>query len=157
VNRLHGKKSRSTKPPSKKKVTINKDVEPLLKSWGENPSTFTLPATTLQIGLDHPAQLYVSLTELDRNRAVDAVRWRLYLLAFCELKDKLERVTVRGKTARVFENIIFNSNLVADSFDEVVQKCSLWANLGRRYQKIALGLGGRGSLIVFPDDIARYK
>jgi hypothetical protein len=152
------KNCRNAKPPSNEKITIHSDVNPCLESWRENPSSFAnLQDTTPQLSQDHPGQLYVSLKKLDRNQAVDAVRWRFYLVSFHRVKLKVERATVRGKLREVFVNIILNSNLVDDDAEEVRKNCSLWANIGGRYEKIATSLRGAGSLILLPGDISRYK
>lgn len=149
---------RNSKPPSNEKITIHSDVKPWLQSWRENPSSFkNLQDTTPQPSRDHPGQLYVSLKKLDRNGIVDAVRWRFYLVSFHRVKLKVERTTVRGKPGGVFVDIILNSHLVDDDLEEVRKNCSLWANIGGRYEKIASSLGGAGSLLLLPGDITRYK
>jgi hypothetical protein len=147
----------NAKTESDERIIINESIKPLLPSWLENPSTFLhySPKNT-QFNGDLPARFYLTLKRLNESRVVDLVRWRFYLLGFYELKKTFGRQQLRANSGDEFANLIIESELEIDNTqDDVKQNCASWANAGGRYGKIAEELGGKGILILLPEDIHR--
>lgn len=138
---------------SERPIVVNKSVEPLLKSWESDPLTFLRYSPQIpQWDYDLPAQLYCALGGLDQSRAVDSIRWRLYLLAFYQLKQSILESVACSIVEDVFVSTI--ANFVRESPDAIKKKTNTWTHAGARYWKIADDLG-RGSLLLLPDDIGR--
>ena len=76
-------------------------------------------------------------------------------MAFNELKTKLGRKTLRSRSEDEFINIIIRSGMIDETLDKIKSNCVAWANAGGRYRKIAHDLGGKGVLMLLPEDIPR--
>lgn len=137
-------------------IIINQSIKPLLKTWEQNPYTFLqyAPANVL-LESDFPGRLYHTLRTLNQSQAVDPIRWRFYLLALYHSKQNLAKRVLRASSEDEFINMVVDSDLVDEPRENVKQNCTAWANAGRRYEMIATELGGKGILILLPEDIPR--
>jgi hypothetical protein len=147
----------NAKTESEEHITVNKSVKPLLKTWEANPTTFLQYApANIQLSRELPAAFYFILKDLDQSRAVDAIKWRFYLVGFCQLKQDFGKSVLRSGSGDAFFDFVIGSNLIDDPSDIVKKNCTAWANAGGRYEKIARELGGKGILILLPEDILRH-
>lgn len=146
----------NTKTESKDHIAIDQSVEPLLETWEAAPTTFLqAPPAKAQLSGELPAAFYSILRDLNQSRAVDAIRWRFYLVGFYKLKQELGKSLLRSEARDAFFDRIVSSNMIDDPPDTVKKNCTTWANAGGRYEKIASELGGMGVLILLPEDIPR--
>ena len=147
----------NAKTASKTPIKIDDTIKTLLPSWESNPSSF-FHYSSIEAHFKHellPARMYLYLRHLRQNQAADTVRWRLFLLAFYQLKEDFNRKRLRSGAQADFIGIIRESGLVKETDDEIGQNCTAWANAGGRYNVLAEELGGRGALLLLPDNIPR--
>lgn len=150
THRMWNAKTTSTSP-----IKIDKTIKDFLPLWETDPSAFFhRPQTQPNIENNPPAQIYLHLSQLQQTRTVDLVRWRLSLLVFYQLREDFNKKHVHAGVQDQFVKIIHQSGLTQETDDEIKQNCTTWAGFGGRYQVLVKELGGRGVLLLLPDDIS---
>lgn len=146
----------NSKTESEDQITIHWSIKPLLPTWETTPITFLQAAPAdFQLSRELPAALYIFLRDLDQSRAVDTIKWRFHLVGFHQLKQDLGKSALRSRSGDEFCNLVVGSDLIHDPLETVRKNCITWANAGGRYEKVARELGGKGILMLLPEDIPR--
>jgi hypothetical protein len=127
-----------------------------LDEWKTNISKFFVLHGARFDLISHPlARAYNLLSEIERSSVVNRVRRRVLLVFFYRLKvgSNLKRLKPGSPVLQYLAQTITCSGLVGDDVGIVEGRLADWATRGERYELLAEGLKGCGSLLVLPEDI----
>ncbi|KAF7863806.1 hypothetical protein EAF04_006771 [Stromatinia cepivora] len=157
--RVHTHRMWNKKTISKEPIKINKDVKAILPLWRSQPSAFLDQLSVDPLGSPRlPSQLYLNLHRLQQTRSIESVRWRFLLVAFYELREDVNKTYfhsknyVRSEVQDEFISIICQSDMIKDTYENIKKNYVAWAKGGERYHVLIEELGGRGTLLLLPDD-----
>ena len=132
-------------------IGIPKNLEPFFRLWTE-PEAFFNPYARLGAGC-LVSQIYEEMRHISKRNVDDPIRLRIYAVALCDLRRKVDenfQSLLRPDVKELIAQIIFDSSVVNDSLEEVVKWVELYVKFGQRMKAIADRNGGLGALIVIP-------
>jgi len=156
--KVSGRRTRTNKAISKSKsatkITLSDNDKQYLVSWKAAPSTFFQRHEEFQFHLqeDPLAQVYNSLSALDKIDTVNRIQRRILLVVIHRLKKKV-CCRFHGEAVNHIALKIFQSGLVKENHDSILRKLTSWAKAGARYDTLARNLEGLGALALLPGDI----
>ncbi|KAF3481543.1 uncharacterized protein GIQ15_04302 [Arthroderma uncinatum] len=129
---------------------LHPTVQRALYDGQRDPSTFFKGSSNALTQRSSAAYLdYVY--ELDRNRQIDSVRWRLSLIPILDLFRRFNRTNVDAATCDDLITIITQSGLAFQHEDKIRERLPDWVRKSRRYNTLATAVG-LGGICVLPEE-----
>lgn len=156
-------KRSSAKDRALKKVLVDEKihchsfVHIHLTKWSVDPSTFLDTTEQHHRTPSSGGQLYQLLTHLTNSVVINQICLRFCLMLFSEWKSHFCQTRLRSAKSLFIDDILQSGFAVGQCRDVIEKMSAAWASSGARYAQLASDLGGKGCLMLLPDNITPYE